>query len=384
VEAKKQRAADLESARVSFNGRIASAKKRITELQEKVTDGEKRFARGEWITLTLGQQVEQVGEGTAPCLLCSQSAQPQALLAKVAPLVEARRQSLQEDRASLAAAQAELSAAQQELASWQQKVAQDEAERERTINELTHWYGQITSRDDALQTSLMSLGAPASYTGLTAAEVKKQIDALEAADRAAQKLEDDTGRLRDLKKRRDMAKLLEGETKVLIDQCIAGLKETAEAAVNKYMPANERAVLDTKKHTWTVIGKDGRPQGKHTMCDFEMNSLVPAIASAYTDGAALRVATLDDRELAGVGLENCRSFFAALKHAVDQGWITQVFVAGNRLEPVLEQLAADGWNLIRTDDGPVFQVVGQLVAGEGAPTQVPQTQLFLDDGVPGL
>jgi hypothetical protein len=236
---------------------------------------------------------------------------------------------------------------------------------------------------------LDQLGAVESYTGPTVAVLQAQIASLKDAERIRAALDEDTAKLRKLKREREESKTLEKEAKAAGDKLIAQVKSTAEATVNRYMPDGLRAAVDLDRNAWTVIDNKGKARSKRTMCGFENDSLVPALAAAYTEGSPLRVLVIDDKELAGFSWTGIVRFFDKLMEALNEGLLTHVFVAGQRLDPVLPQLEAQGWMVKWTDtpqpqleDAPAPEAV--LVPQPPDPNAPEEEGAYLPSGVPRL
>lgn len=342
---------------------IADTQAEIDALQADLDAQNKKLATGEWLLATLthlSTTAENAGDAHAPCPLCKNTFAPAAVQELVRPVVETRQASIAEVAERMAAAVQKRAEVQEAKVVWLAQLAKSDKaldeERQRLQQEAT----RILTEERAATDAIAQIGAPAEYSGKTAAEIEAEIAELEEAIRARAQLESDTADLRVRKAARDMAKEMEGESKQLLDKLIRQTKTTAEAAVNRYMPAGMTAQLDLDKGRWAVLDSTGVARTRHTMCGYETNALVPALAAAYTEGAPLRVLTLDDPDIDGVGSENVEAFFAALKAAVDEGYLTQVFVGGNRLEHKLRALHAAGWTIISTDGRDLAQLAGSI------------------------
>jgi hypothetical protein len=394
--ARPQREADQAARRQELEAAIATAEQQVAAIGEDIAA---QLGKLSWGT-NLKAAIER---SSTSCPLCKTTKihlengtimpyNRDSILAVVGPGVAVRELSVKTAQDRLHEAQAGLQNAHAAKQAFENQIMSAKQADGQVRQRLTQEHARILSAEGVVKEALTRSNAPASYSGPGSAVLKAQIEALEAAEVARKKLDDDTSMLRVLKAEQKLAKDLEEESKKELDRFIARVQETAEAAVNRYMPDGLRAALDLDGNTWNVIDTKGHPRSKHTMCGFESGSLVVALASAYTEGSPLRVLTLDDPDIAGVGLENVPRFFGALSRAVAQGWLTQLFVAGNRLEPVTDYLRSEGWTVIRTDDDvgqPQLHVVPQppsiapvipIAPGNGPSF----SDLFHDNGVPRL
>jgi hypothetical protein len=380
---------DSESQRKVFLDRIALLEQHAAEFR---ADLELQAGKLAW-----GQNLVKAIEGAKGCCpLCNTvkvvfadgsntTFDKDKTLAVIRPAVADREASIKKVTEQHAAAMLEVERAKGELGAFDRKRAQENEGLKQAIQRLSQEHGRILAQEKEVDAALLAQNAPVAYNGPTAQALKQQIDALENADIARKKLEEDTAELRRLKDVRDDAKELESESKKLLDELVAKSKTTGEAAVNRYMPHGARASIDLDTNTWCVSDKSGRPRSKHAACGFELDALVPALAAAYTEGSPLRVLALDDPDVSGIGLENVERFFGALGHAIDQGWLTQIFVAGNRFEPVIDKLRAMGWTIIRTDSAPaVVSAVPSIPPPPPSPVAPAFGDLFTPDGAPRL
>lgn len=350
----------------------------LEPLDAKAADLKVRLSTGE----TLLGAIDRSHSGNCP--LCTKADfDATATRAYLAPIVEARRAELaavEQERARVAAqvtqtaaayAQA-LNATQAEERAAEQRKAQaianaeaqlrtfDEANAQalRTARAEVDMHGrfvdvtraEVRTRAEALKTQ----GAPLTYSGPSAADLKQQVEALREAEVADRIAEQDEKHLAKAKAEQAQAKEFERLAKDLLQSWTVSLSNAAERCVTKYLPPGYRAVLDANTRAWKLLDEregvgTSTPRSKHSACGWELAMLVPALAAAYTEDAPVRILTLDDADLAGVGDENLLTFFAALKNATDQGWLTQVFVAMNRIDADhLTALSTAGWVVRRT------------------------------------
>jgi len=380
----------------------AAAQTALDLARAATADLQTRAGTGQVMVNYFKGQIAHVDEqGQAPCMLCTNPVNPQEMLDRLAPLITERLQSittafeaiaeheravqtakdrLQQHEAHLA--QLARDAAEQKAQADRTAAAQ-KAQSDRTVAELTQEHSRILAQDSEVQGALKSAQAITDYIGPTVEALQAQIEALETAASAREHLEEQTAELRTRKQARELAKELEGESKILLQGLIKQVKDVAEAAINYYMPQGQRAQVDLDKNQWQVLDQRGNPRDRRAMCGFEECSLVPALALGYTEGAPLRILTLDDRDLAGFSFENAVRFFAALQAAVAQGLLTQVFAAGSRLDPILDRLRECGWTIIRTDQ-PAATVTPIAAAPLAVPPVPPGNGAPSGNGVPRL
>lgn len=356
-EARARRAADEESRRLGFKKAIEEASAQVAAIAADLESQLKKLAWGQNL-------IEALERSERACVLCKTeyivtTGHPDPvpfdrgqILEFVRPGVQAREQSVKTARANLAEAQQKVLKAQGDLQAFEQQLVDAKRVDDQLRQRLVQDHGRIKAAEVEIDNALATMKAPASYSGKKAADIAAEISALEEADAARRKLELDTEEIRKVKKTRDLAKEMEGESKQMLDRLIARVKSTAESACNKYMADGMRLEVDLEENRWTVVDPNGVPRSRHTMCGFEQDSAVIALAAGYTEGSPMRILLLDDPDIDGVGLENVPRFFGALQRAVTNEWLTQIIVAGNRLEPMLDVLKAMGWTIIQT--GPVW------------------------------
>lgn len=303
-----------------------------------------------WVGLATGLLNQPVPPG-AHCPLCVRAGFDtigtiQYLLGAIAE----RRESMAATRRAIEVAQEKLNEANKALSTWdgaqQQRTSADEQAR----RDLTQEHARIMASEAAAKKAFEGQKIPESYSGPSSAELQAHIDLLEQADVARKELIENQEAVRKVDKKRAQAKAFEEAAVEILQKILIGVQRTAEDTVSRYMPDGLRAVLDLDKNSWAVMDtRVGVPRSKHSGSGWELDALAPALACGFTEGAPLRVLTLDDPDLDGVGLENAVRFFASLKRTVDAGHLTQVLAAGNRFEPVLGEIMALGWKVIRVD-----------------------------------
>jgi hypothetical protein len=362
-----------EDAVAEANAALEAARTRHVE--ERRAE-EELLVAGRWVLEMIRRALAKAdAEGNAPCLLCGNSCSPAEQEAQVAPRVEARKASLdamaerqQHEVDALTEARrvavSELEAVKARL------VAFDEArkaEADRSTAERSQLLLEYSRLDGSLKQNKIALeGVPATYEGPSSTEVARRIEALTAAETAKRQLDAETAKLRQIALDQGAAKLLEEEAQKLLARLLAETAETANAAVNKYMPEGFRAALDLETAQWTVIGRDDRPHAKRVMAGSEFGALVPALALAWTEGAPGRFLLLDDEDLAFFDPPNLALLLETLKKATDDGLLTQVLVAWSRGHEI-----PDSWQKIAVDDS---------VPAPARLDTPPPTRLVLADG----
>lgn len=348
---------------------------------------------GEWLTECIHILEGKVdADGNAACLLCGNSCHVATIKAAIEPRVLARRasveklyaertqvlESLDSDKLTrigvlegkLADAKRAAEVADLEFRTWKSGIESARRAEEEEKNLLKQEYQRISGQMGQNAMALKSV--PAAYEGPTAAELEAQIEALQNAETANRQLDAEVAKLRQLSLDQEVAKTLEQEAAKEVNTLLTRTAETANGAVNKYMPDGFRAALDLETAQWTVVGADNRPHNKKVMAGSEFGALLPALALAWTEGAPGRYLTLDDEDLAFFDPENLGLMLRALKDACDDGLLTQVFVAWSRPNEI-----PDDWQKIFVD-GPALALVAPP-ASSSAPTEV-----LTDSGAPLL
>lgn len=285
------------------------------------------------------------------CVCCAAEANPQAmrhLLATGEDLLQKASQRLLGD------AQGKLDTLRREYVARQQQLNQEREEALRTWEYAATMYRAAASDVKVLSAEVAQLDSLLKSIG--AAQAPARVRAVVEEDlarfRAALGGKDGFARinasLRSLQSRQSDIKAVE----VVVDQALARLvksvKDTAETAVNAWLPQGFKAVLaleDTDgKPTcrWEVVGTDGRPHPRGAASGAEWSALAVAIACAWTEGAPIRVLLLDDTDIAGFSADNVRSLLGMVAKAVSEGRLTQALVAWSRPEEV----PADGWTVV--------------------------------------
>lgn len=334
----KQGAVDTLSAQLEELTKTRTAK--IAEFDEQVKKQVFYLTGGEWLMECIHILEGKADEsGHAACVLCGNRCHVETLRTQVEPRVKARRQSVEKLYKERDAALAKLDEEQRvlenarrkaegELRAWESAVEDERRKEEAAKTQLRMEHSRIKSARDENELALKNV--PAEYTGPASAELRARIKALEDAETANRQLDAEMTKLRTLSIEQQLYQLLEQEAARELNTLLARTAETANAAVNRYMPDGFRAVLNVEEAQWTVVGMDGRPHGKKVMSGSEFGALVPALACAWTEGAPARYVLLDDEDIAAFDPENLALLLSSLKDATEDGLLTQVFLAWSR------------------------------------------------------
>lgn len=208
------------------------------------------------------------------------------------------------------------------------------------------WESRSGLCDQRLEIFSKTIASVASYEGPSASEIKQTLDDLRNGQALRRQLEEMEVAVRQKKVFADVAKELESKAETLLESLLKKVSSGAESAVNRYMPSGFTAKLELGggECRWCVLNAtDGEPSDKDVMCGAEKAALTVALALAWTEGAPVRIVTLDDEDLGPFhsSPENLRSLLLALDAAVDDGHLTQLIVAGLRRDEV-----PAGWDVV--------------------------------------
>lgn len=339
--------------------------KELTDLDAEIKQQTFYLAGGEWLLECNNRAAKSAVDGVAACLVCSNPYDPAALEAQARPRYEARKAAVEKlfakrDAVSksaakkkanfeklaaetrvkieqagvdaLNAAQRAVDAAELSYAEWKATIENTRRGEEMDKSKYRAEHARLKAATEENDRALASV--PEAYSGPTTVELDGRIRALESADTASKQLDAEVRKVRELELVQGYAKTLEQETSRELNELLARTAESANAAVNKYMPDDFRAQLDLETAKWNVFGRDGRPHRVKVMSGAECGSLIPALACAWTEGAPGRFVILDDEDLAPLSPKNLRLLLASLKDAVDANLLTQVFIAWNRPEEI--------------------------------------------------
>jgi flagellar biosynthesis regulator FlaF len=269
---------------------------------------------------------------------------------------------------------------------WKSGIEAERQKEEQVKNGLRAEFNRIKA---ALEENAVALkGVPAAYDGPASMVLKFQIAALDTAANTSTALDKAVAETRQLTVQQEIAKTLEQESARMVSTLLAKTAETANAAVNKYMPEHFRATLDLETAQWSVIGVDDRPHGKRVMAGSEFGALLPSLGLAWTEGAPGRFLTLDDEDLAFFDPDNLLLLLQALKDACDEGFLTQVFIAWSRPHEI-----PDSWGqkifVDRDVEADLAAAPSPDFAALGGPAAVPVVEagagvIRTEDGAPLL
>lgn len=281
--------------------------------------------------------------GRCACPLCGNPDwEVEEFHAYVQASVQKRRDAVAEADRAIQAALDEEKAARAALDAWSTQRAKEESADREARAALAAERERILTAEKEIRAAIANMGAGEEYTGPSSADLQREISSLQEAIETEKRIIEDTTRLRELKQAQEAAKALQSDAQKLLAAYTAQVKAHAEAEVNRAMPNGLRATVDLARYEWCVVDKKGEPRNRHTMSGYEQNALMIALAAAYTSQSPLRVLTLDDQDLAGLGDENVVPFFSMLVKAQKEGVFTQVFVAGNRLTHHVDELRQIG------------------------------------------
>ena len=327
------RQAERELARAATQEREADLKREHKALAEALAESAENLAGGRWFLRNLDRvQTDSTGHG--PCLMCGHTFDPAVVRAQAAPRVATRvglHQALVANAEALDERIRQMRAASQVQEDEWTKVDYDQA---RLTQELE---GELGRLDAALEENAKVLvGVPDAYEEMTANEIRARVAALEGFERAHQQVEAEAKALREHALEEQQSKTLEQAAAGALAELLRRTSETANAAVNAYMPEGFSAQLDLEDAKWTVLGTDKKAHKLKVMSGAECGALVPSLACAWTEGAPGRFLLLDDEDFAGFDRENLALLLSALKDAVEEGLLTQVFLAWSRPDEVPE------------------------------------------------
>lgn len=378
---------------------------------EKLKDQLEMLHGGRWLLKNIAiMHAKKDADGHASCVLCANSVDVAALEAQVAPRVEARAKSvaeLEKERdAEIAASQkkhAEMTAkvkkageetvarttaaraaaitahakAEADYKAWKSVVEAERRKVEDEKNTLRQEFARIKSAQEenklALDEAYKKVTAaregeattelPEKYEGPSSADLRATIKALEDAETANRQLDAEVGKLRQLELDRQLYKLLEQEATRELNGLLTRTADTANEAVNRYMPAGFKAVLDVEEAQWQVIGTDGRAHGKKVASGSEMGALVVALSLAWTEGAPARYVRLDDEDIAFFDAETLPHVLRALKAATIDGRLHGVYIGWSRAHEI-----PDDWGQKIYISAPVPTFVAPPAASTITPT----------------
>lgn len=180
------------------------------------------------------------------------------------------------------------------------------------------------------------------------AVLREQLAALQAARAAVGRMAEVATVVRAVKSAQQDAKAVETSLGDVLNGLVGHVKDTAEAAVNKWMPPGFKASLALEDNDgkpacrWEIVGSDGRPHPRGAASGAEWSALTVAIACAWSEGQKYRFLLLDDSDIAGFSAENVRNLLSMVAEAVREGRLTQALVAWSRPKEIPDE----GWSVV--------------------------------------
>jgi DNA repair exonuclease SbcCD ATPase subunit len=157
------------------------------------------------------------------------------------------------------------------------------------------------------------------------------------------------GDIRTLTRTQNDVKEVEKVIAEVTQDLVVTTKVKAEQAVNQWMPAGFKAALRLEDSEgkpvcrWEIIGADGTSHPRGAASGAEWSALAVALSCAWTEGSPYRFLLLDDADIAGFSAENVKNLLDTVSAAVQQGRLTQAFVAWSRPEEV----PTKGWTVVQ-------------------------------------
>ena len=184
--------------------------------------------------------------------------------------------------------------------------------------------------------------------GVTSAEAKSRLDALQTAKTLRVRQGEVAASIRTNKLLQEDLKAVESVIAETSQAMLVGIQTLAEASVNKWMPKGFKAALvlenaDGKPECrWEVYGTDGRAHPRGAASGAEWSALAVAVACAWSEGSPIRILLIDDADLTGFSAENVRNLLEGVSKAVSDGRLTQALVAWSRPE----EIPSEGWTVV--------------------------------------
>lgn len=287
--------------------------------------------------------VKMTAANVHKCPLCATSVDPEALRQTLAQKLEARCAASKTVEHELANVRGRIAAALQQRQSLDAQRNQLQTQYNYDRDTIKRRHEMALGRIASLQSSLAQF-ENTSYEGPSAAELHAEITEIEACEHDKTHLASLIEDLRIRENESAALKILEGQAKQLLKDLLVHVSDEAEKGVNKYMVPPFRAALDLEKNVWRVVGSDGKPHTKTSMCGSETSALTLALAQAWTDGSPLRVLLLDDDEIAKFSPGNLRKLLVSIDESMKAGTITQTIIATTRPHEI-----PDDWTKINMD-----------------------------------
>lgn len=313
--------AALAQMQSALDEELATKANRLAVIEAEIEKGHSGLVGGEWL-------VKAMVDGK-PCLLCgNEHFDAAATRPVVEDRVAKRKQMLDALYAERDALKGEIAVKRSDLDQRRRAVEADQQRNEDAKSRLRDTYTRIVAARAEIDAVLKE--QPEEYDGPSIAELEALILRAQRAESDTRAFEAEASRIRDLRRRQEDAKTLEGVATKALNGLLAETAASAVAAVNLYMPQGFRADLDLEGARWMVVGKDGRGHTRHTAAGSEVGALLVALVLAWTEGAPARFLVLDDIDLAPFDPENLALLLARLYEAVEDGLVSQVFIGTSR------------------------------------------------------
>jgi len=318
--------------------------KRLLELQDKLDADSGKLKLLEAV-LRLRKGLEH-----GACYVCAAD-----FNGDVAAMVNAAEQAIYAEAERLATARAEIDAQKKATAqaehewhmvregvtrNWQINVREYEQAKQRVQDTAEHFKRE--------QAKAAAAGAVVDAPDESEESIVSRLDAAKLALAHSDRGEQVSAAIRQLKDEQGDCKAVEVVLEHTLTKLLEGVKDAAEEAVNRWMPAGFKAELclesdDGKPECrWEVIGRDGKAHRRGALSGAEWAALSVAIACAWTAGSHSRYLLLDDADIAGFNPENLKATLAMVSAAVRNGDLTQALVAWSRPH----EIPTEGWSVV--------------------------------------
>lgn len=278
------------------------------------------------------QHVAAAKAGATECLLCASPTDVAKHARTFAERVALRRQEIDDLERRQSEARTSLATLERELSDAFSAIRQQRTQPERQLNEvctqLAQTKGQLIEVERRLE------GAPSSYDGPRAEDLRKRIDGIRSLFDARIEVEREGLKLRALKAEYGVLKTLEREAMDMQKSVMSMVVDSASKDVSRFMSGGRVALLDAESMEWTVVGKDGDAHPFGIMCGTEETNLVFAWSAAWTMQSPLRIMLLDDRDTVGLSRKGWVDLFDTCIEMGDRGDFSQVVIVMNRPELV--------------------------------------------------
>lgn len=247
------------------------------------------------------------------------------------------------------------------------------AAADRQVQALRQERARIEARAAENRRALEAVGAPATYAGPPAAELRGRVAALREAKHARDALDADAAELDRVQLEHGLAVSLEDLAETTLRGVLSRTIETAQAAFARYAPPGFQPVVDLDRAAFQMIGRDGVARGRHVMTGANFCALLPAVMLGWSEGAPARFVLADDVDTWGLSRRNFLGLLKTLREAREHGLVTQSIVCTHR---TLADLSSDPefarWLVLCTDG---LELVVSRPPSIPVPTPVPNTVL---------